>query len=1202
MIDNLRGHSGNSRKELPQNSPGAITEADVLITEALAERPARQPDLAAENQALHALAQQLMDEPQSLLKALARIAKDLSQAETAGISFLETSAEGDSVFRWIAIAGALGSLEQSTVPGDFSPCSTTIRLGQSQLYAHPERYFTYLQELPFPIVEGLLFPLFVNDRQLGTLAIFSHTEQRQFDREDQRLMTSLAKFTAAALQSMYQRQTAEALLQQEQEIRMGLRENKKRWSAIFSQAAAGLSEIGLDGRFQRVNSELCKILGRSREEILAANITEVTHPDDVTKNLKAFYQLIQTGEPVSIDKRYLRSDGTIVWANSSLTRLDDEQGSPRAVVAVTIDLSDRKRIEDERDRAEMNAKFLAAVSQDLVGALTVSEIVQAVGTHMNRYFKISTCAFIEIDEQEDIAVIHHDWHQEDAPSLAGSYSLSQFISEHFLSAAKAGKSVVVRDVATDPRITNPQRFDALKIGSFINVPFIRNNKWKFTLGVYHQQPYSWRNDEVELICELSARIWNRIERSRAEEALSQSESRLRLILESVKDYAIFTLDLKSTIISWNSGAERILGYTEAEAIGRSGSMIFTPEDLEQKQNELEIQTTLAQGQAEDKRWHVRKDGSRFWASGNMMQLRDEVGNLQGFVKILQDQTAQQQADERFQLLYDTTSDLLATEQPLALMHNLFSKLSAQLELHSYYNFMVEEKNNRPMLHLKSHAGISQDLAQAIEWIEIGEYLCGQAAQQRKQIVLDQTQISMHPDAGLGYLAGITAYAGQPLIVQGRLLGTLSFASHTRPRFTPEEIDLLQTTCDQIAIALDRANLITSIQQQAEELQQANRIKDEFLAVLSHELRSPLNPILGWSRLLQNGKLDAAKTAQALATIERNAKLQSELIEDLLDVSGILRGKLSLNVSLVDIASVIRAAIETVQLAAEAKSIPIEVSLDPNISAVSGDSTRLQQIVWNLLSNAVKFTPAGGQVSVRLTRQENLAKITVQDTGKGIPREFLPYVFDYFRQADSATTRKFGGLGLGLAIVRHLVELHGGTIEVDSLGEGLGSTFTVYIPLMPTRSAEGRSDPFSQASLNLRGAQVLVVDDDTDTREFMVFLLEQAGANVISAASVREALTALTQAKPDILLSDIGMPEMDGYMLLQQVRALPPEQNGQIPAIALTAYAGDFNQQKALDAGFQRHLAKPVEPNQVIKAVADLLEGRRYAHRRDANAF
>ncbi|MBW4540728.1 MAG: response regulator [Myxacorys chilensis ATA2-1-KO14] len=395
------------------------------------------------------------------------------------------------------------------------------------------------------------------------------------------------------------------------------------------------------------------------------------------------------------------------------------------------------------------------------------------------------------------------------------------------------------------------------------------------------------------------------------------------------------------------------------------------------------------------------------------------------------------------------------------------------------------------------------------------------------------------------------------------------------------------------MAQERDQLLQREQAAREQAETANRIKDEFLAVLSHELRSPLNPILGWSRILQKGRLDSVKAAQALSVIERNAKLQAELIEDLLDVSRILQGKLSLNVCPVPLVPTIQAAMETVRLAAEARSIQIQAKLDPNIGQVSGDPNRLQQVVWNLLSNAVKFTPEGGRVDIQLERSGSCAQISVSDTGKGIHPDFLCNVFDYFRQEDGATTRKFGGLGLGLAIVRHLVELHGGTVQAESLGEGQGATFRVKLPLMSKSHQTNVDSRPSEPSINLEGVLVLVVDDTADTREFVTFLLEMQGAAVTAVASAVEALGALAQSPADVLVSDIGMPDMDGYMLMRQLRALPPEQGGQIPAIAVTAYAGDFNQQQALEAGFQRHLAKPIEPNELVSAIADLIARSRH---------
>ena len=377
----------------------------------------------------------------------------------------------------------------------------------------------------------------------------------------------------------------------------------------------------------------------------------------------------------------------------------------------------------------------------------------------------------------------------------------------------------------------------------------------------------------------------------------------------------------------------------------------------------------------------------------------------------------------------------------------------------------------------------------------------------------------------------------------------------------------------------------ALRQKTEELEQANRIKDEFLAILSHELRSPLNAIQGWATLLRTRKLNEAATARALATIERNAKLQTQLIEDLLDVSRILRGKLNLDMVSVNLASTIEASIDTTRLAAEAKSIEIVSLIDANVGVVLGDPNRLQQVVWNLLSNAIKFTPSGGRVEVCLERNGTQAQIRVSDTGKGISPDFLPYVFERFRQADGSTTRKYGGLGLGLAIVRHLVELHGGTVEAESEGEGKGATFTVRLPLMAVAAPPIQEDSQSDGSPDLSGVRVLVVDDEADSRELIAFMLEQYGASVTAVSSAQLALETLPLVKPDLLVSDIGMPEMDGYMLIRQVRSLPLEQGGLIPAIALTAYAGEVDQQQALSAGFQMHLAKPVKPALLAIVVA-----------------
>lgn len=396
----------------------------------------------------------------------------------------------------------------------------------------------------------------------------------------------------------------------------------------------------------------------------------------------------------------------------------------------------------------------------------------------------------------------------------------------------------------------------------------------------------------------------------------------------------------------------------------------------------------------------------------------------------------------------------------------------------------------------------------------------------------------------------------------------------------------------------RKQLEKELRQQAEVLNQANIIKDEFLAIVSHELRSPLNAILGWAHILRSRKLDEKIVSSALETIERNARIQVKLIEDLLDISRIIRGKLYLNIRPVNLVSVIRASIDSVQLAVTAKNIEIITVVDESASLVSGDPDRLQQIVWNLLSNAIKFTPREGKIEVRLEYVSSNAVISVSDTGQGIAPDFLPYVFDRFRQEERATTRHHGGLGLGLAIVRQLVEMHGGTVTANSPGEGKGAKFIVQLPLiaactLPTEAAPQPSIAQETAAFDLNptlsNVYVLVVDDEADTRDLLTVVLEGAGAKVKTAASVNEALQTIEHSKPDVLISDVGMPDRDGYALIRQVRLLESERDNMIPAIALTAYAREEDSKQLLNAGFQLHLPKPVEPATLVAAVASQID-------------
>jgi signal transduction histidine kinase/ActR/RegA family two-component response regulator len=390
----------------------------------------------------------------------------------------------------------------------------------------------------------------------------------------------------------------------------------------------------------------------------------------------------------------------------------------------------------------------------------------------------------------------------------------------------------------------------------------------------------------------------------------------------------------------------------------------------------------------------------------------------------------------------------------------------------------------------------------------------------------------------------------------------------------------------------------------QEAETANRVKDEFLATLSHELRTPLTAIMGWASILQSGPLDGEEIQRGLATIERNARAQGQLIEDILDVSRVITGKLRLEVQPVDVANIIDEAVATVTPAAQAKEIILQRVLDTGASIVSGDPARLQQIAWNLLSNAIKFTPRGGRVQIRLERIDSHVEMTVSDSGAGIAPDVLPHVFERFRQADSTSTRTHGGLGLGLAIVRHLAELHGGSVEAHSQGLGKGADFVVKLPLVALRSlnlregdinrrvhptSRGRDAPADAPRLD--DLHVLVVDDQEDTRFFLATVLEKCGARVSLAASASEGFALLQELRPDVLLSDIGMPGEDGFSLIKRVRDLSVEQGGQTPAAALTAFARVEDRVKVLRSGFQIHLPKPVEPMELVSVVANLA-GRR----------
>jgi signal transduction histidine kinase/ActR/RegA family two-component response regulator len=444
---------------------------------------------------------------------------------------------------------------------------------------------------------------------------------------------------------------------------------------------------------------------------------------------------------------------------------------------------------------------------------------------------------------------------------------------------------------------------------------------------------------------------------------------------------------------------------------------------------------------------------------------------------------------------------------------------------------------------------------------------------------------------------VLSYLCLPLRIQGRTIGAVTMArSNSGRRFDEEDVRVAEDAASRTALAVDNARAY-------EQLQTANQLKDEFLATLSHELRTPLNAILGYARMLRSGILKEERREQALETVERNATLLTQMVEDVLDVSRIAAGKIKLHIQPVDVATVLRDALATITPAADAKGVRLESILEPHVEPAAGDPDRLQQVIWNLLSNAVKFTPRGGRVQMRLQRVNSHIEVTVSDTGVGISEDFLPHLFERFRQGDSTTTRAHGGLGLGLAIARRIVELHGGRIHAFSPGEGKGSTFRIELPVMIVHAevdhdvrvhprTEGRRAAHVEFAM-LPDISVLAVDDDPDALGLVREILESAGARVRTATSARSALESIAGEPPDVLVSDLGMPEMDGFDLIQRIRGLEGAAK-ELPAAALTAYARSEDRAKALRLGFEMHLAKPIDPSELIAAVASLARRRKVA--------
>ena len=884
----------------------------------------------------------------------------------------------------------------------------------------------------------------------------------------------------------------------------------------------------------------------------------------------------------------------------------------QTAIAVAIE---RTELRLQLHQSQERERLVAQISQQIRQSLDLSTILDTTVEAVRRLFATDRVLIFRFHPDWSGTAIAEsvgaEWKAVLSATLADPCLATNYVRQY-----QQGRVFAVPNIYNAPQL-NPCHIEMLanfQVQANLVVPILQGNKlWGLLIAHHCAAPRSWQPSEIDFLKQLSVQVGTAIqqaelyqqaqselaERQRVEAELRDSELFIRKILNSSYD-CVKVLNLDAQMIYLNPGGQAQLGICDFSDFAYCQWLEFW-QDSDRQAAAQAIADAKQASSSQFEGFCPTVDGIPKWWEVQVSPILSAEGTVERILVVSRDITGRKQAEadlkagsDRTALLYDAVKELLLSDQPLTLIETLFQKLKDLLQLDLYLNYVVEESDvvedqsllEPKRMRLASYGGIDPEVASNIEYLELGQAVCGTTAQERQQIVESDVQNSGNPKAALIRSLGVTAYSSQPLISQGQLFGTLSFGSYSRTQFTAAETELLQGLSDQIAIAIERANLMNSLQQQTEQLRQADRLKDEFLAVLSHELRSPLNPILGWTRLLQGGRLNPAQTLNAFATIERNAKLQSQLIEDLLDISRIMRGKLTLNATSVNLATVVAAALETVRLAAEAKQIRIETTIDDRVQLVSGDPGRLQQVIWNLLSNAVKFTDEAGRINVRLTQVNHHVQLQVIDTGKGVNPAFLPHVFEYFRQEDGSTTRRFGGLGLGLAIARQIIELHGGNIWAESAGEGYGATFAFQLPGL--KAAEVATEAMTVApstGLPLVGIHTLIVDDNADACDFLSFLLKANGASVTVAATATEALQALERSVPNVLLSDIGMPDIDGYDLIRTIRASDRGQN--LPAIAITAYAGELNQQSAIAAGFQRHISKPIDSDQIIKTIREL---------------
>ncbi|MHB8745607.1 MAG: PAS domain S-box protein [Gammaproteobacteria bacterium] len=953
-----------------------------------------------------------------------------------------------------------------------------------------------------------------------------------------------------------------------------LRSNEEWLRAIFNQAAVGIAVTNLDGRFLETNKRFADIVGYTRDELQQHTFADITHPDDLPETRDHMGQLLAGKiSDYSLEKRYVKKDRTVVWSLTTVTLLSDAPDKPGRFIGVIEDISLRKQAEEVRAR-------LAAIvesSDDAIVSKTLDGIIATWNSGAERIFGY---AADEVIGQPIMVLIPPD-RVEEEQALLKSLKRGEKI-EHY-------ETVRVR-----------------KDGKLLNIALT----------------VSPVKDAQGNIIGASKIARDITQQKEVEERLRRSEQELRALADSIPQLA-WMAEPDGNIFWYNQGWYEYTGTTLQQMAGWGWQSVHDPDILPLVLTRW--QESIRTGISFEMEFPLRgADGVFRWFLTRVNPLRDADGRvLRWFgtntdvdqVKRMRDAL---QDETRILELLNETGIALGLKLDVRGLIDAVTDAATQLsgaQFGAFFYNTTNEQGDALLLYALSgaprnaFAGFDQPRATPL----FGPTFRGEAPIRCDDVLTDPRYGKMAPHRGLppGH-PPVRSYLAVPVISRsGEVIGGLFFGHAAIGVFTARTERLIVGIAAHAAVAIDNARLYEVAQRAAAEREQllANEraaraeavrigaMKDEFLANLSHELRTPLSAILGWAQVLRRGVKDTSDLNNGLDVIERNARMQAQLIEDLLDMSRIASGKVRLDIQPVVPIAFIEAAVETVRPAAEAKGIRLEKLLDPNAGPVPGDPHRLQQVVWNLLANAIKFTPRDGKVQIVLERVNSHLELRVADTGVGIKPEFLGHVFERFQQADASATRKYGGLGLGLAIVKNLVELHGGTVRVESPGEGRGTTFIVHLPLMVVHSGSRREErthpstppflPSGFKNLDLSGVKILVVDDERDARDLIRRVLADCDADVFTAANAHDGILLIEKERPHVLVSDIGMPDVDGFEFLKRVRALGGERGGKVPAIALTAFARSEDRTRALHAGYLVHVSKPVEPSELIATVASI---------------